>query len=160
MPGDVIGLDSLSPHSTPAQVTFLTDALISELPFEKAWRIEMAAGGEGSGISDLISRELLRSQWRNRYARSPCAKRKVAHFLLEMAKRFGEINSPSHRFRLFMPREDVANFLCMTKCTLSRTLHLLCGRGLIDIEGRWIEIVDADGLRRAGSENTEETEST
>jgi CRP/FNR family transcriptional regulator len=157
MPGDVIGLDGLAPVSTPAQVSFLTDAVMSELPLEKARRIEIAASDEGSALSDLISRELLRSRWRNRYARCTCARRKVTHFLLEMAKRFDEINSPSHRFRLFMPREDVANFLCMTKWTLSRTLHILCSRGLIGIDGRWIEIIDADGLTCVGAADTDET---
>ena len=148
MPGDLIGLGNLAPDPISSEVVFLTEAVVAELPLEDAMRLEIEVGGLGEGVGNLISRELLRTQWRNRFVRHGCVKKRVAHFLLEMSQRFADIDFPSHKYRLFMPREDIAVFLCMTKSTLSRTLHMLCAHRLIDIDGRWIEIIDLPALRR------------
>ena len=146
MPGDVLGLSALAPLSMSCQIVFLTDALIAELPLDEAMRLEVLVGGLGHGLCDLISRELLRTQWRNRYVRCACVTTRVAQFLLEIGRRYAEIDFPSHKYRLFMPREDIAAFLGMTRCTLSRTLQMLGKRRMIDIDGRWIEIIDPVGL--------------
>lgn len=146
MPGDVLGLSTLASNPICTDIIFLTDVVIAELSLHEARELETAVGGLGNGVGDLISRELLRTQWRNRFVRCACVKSRVAHFLLEMSRRFAEIDCPSHKFRLFMPREDIAIFLGMTKSTLSRTLHLLCTNKLIDIDGRWIGILDPAAL--------------
>lgn len=146
MPGDVLGLSTLALDPMCTDIIFLTDVVIAELSLEEARQLEIAIGELGAGVSDLISRELLRTQWRNRLVRFACVKSRVARFLLEMSRRFAEIDLPSHKFRLFMPREDIAIFLGMTKSTLSRTLHLLCTNRLIDIDGRWIEILEPSAL--------------
>lgn len=153
MPGDILDLINLAPYTTSSgsvssQTVFLTDALVAECPLEEAMRLEMMLGGLGEGIGDLISRELRRLQWRNCSVRYASANTRVAHFLLEMGRRFSEINFSSQQFRLFMPRDDIAVFLGMTKCTLSRALHALSKRGLIDIDGRWIVIRDRAALSR------------
>lgn len=147
MPGDVLGLETLASDTIPSEIIFLSEATVAELTLEEVMRREDTVGGIGDGVCDLISRELLRTQWRNRFVRNACVKTRVAQFLLELGKRFDEIDLPSHKFRLFMPREDIAVFLGMTKCTLSRTLQILCKCRLIDIDGsRWIEILDPVGL--------------
>lgn len=149
MPGDILGLAALAPDTIPSEIIFLTEATVAELTLEDARRLEGAVGGLGDGVGDLISRELLRTQWRNRFVRNAAVKTRVAQFLLELGRRFDEIDLPSHKFRLFMPREDIAIFLGMTQCTLSRTLHMLCKCQLIDIDGsRWIEILDPVGLNQ------------
>jgi CRP/FNR family transcriptional regulator len=149
LPGDVLGLSALSACALPSEVIFLTDALVAELTLEDALRLDIAVGGLSEGVGDLISRELLQTQWRNRFVRHAPVTTRVSQFLLELGRRFEEIDLSAHKFRLFMPREDLAIFLGMTKCTLSRTLHSLCRRKLIDIDGsRWIEILDPDGLAR------------
>jgi len=149
MPGDILGLGGLASSTIPSEIIFLTDAMVGELTLEDAIGLEGSVGGLGEGVGDLISRELLRTQWRNRFVRTASVKTRVAQFLLELGKRFDDIDLPSHKFRLFMPREDMALFLGMTQCTLSRTLHMLCKDGLIDIDGsRWIEIVDPSQLSR------------
>lgn len=147
MPGDILGLGALATHTIPSEIVFLTEAIAGELTLEDAIELERGVGGLGDGVGDLISRELLRTQWRNRFVRNASVKTRVAQFLLELGRRFDEIDLPSHKYRLFMPREDIAIFLGMTQCTLSRTLHVLCKSGLIDIDGsRWIEILDPVGL--------------
>lgn len=149
MPGDILGLEGLASYTIPSEIVFLTDAMVGELALEDAIGLEGSVGGLGEGVGDLISRELLRTQWRNRFVRTASVKTRVAQFLLELGKRFDDIDLPSHKFRLFMPREDMALFLGMTQCTLSRTLHMLCKGGLIDIDGsRWIEILDSGELSR------------
>jgi CRP/FNR family transcriptional regulator len=143
MPGDILGLGALGTHTIPSDIIFFTEAVTGELTLEDAIGLEGSVGGLGNGVGDLISRELLRTQWRNRFVRNASVRTRVAQFLLELGRRFDEIDLPSHKFRLFMPREDMAIFLGMTQCTLSRTLHVLCKSRLIAIDGsRWIEILD------------------
>ncbi|PJR13145.1 helix-turn-helix domain-containing protein [Sinorhizobium meliloti] len=64
---------------------------------------------------------------------------RVAAFLLEMSDRSGH----SHRFDLFMPRTDVADYLGLTIETVSRSLTKLKNKGIIKLHGaRGIEIVE------------------
>ncbi|MCA1409208.1 helix-turn-helix domain-containing protein [Ensifer sp. IC3342] len=63
---------------------------------------------------------------------------RVAGFLLEMSDRSGH----SHRFELFMPRVDIADYLGLTIETVSRSLTKLKKKGIIKLHGaRGIEIV-------------------
>jgi CRP/FNR family transcriptional regulator len=47
-----------------------------------------------------------------------------------------------------MTREDMGSYLGMTLETVSRTLSRLQKRGLIDTQGKFIRIVDIEGLRQ------------
>ncbi|MFQ6161016.1 helix-turn-helix domain-containing protein [Sinorhizobium meliloti] len=70
---------------------------------------------------------------------------RVAAFLLEMSDRSGH----SHRFELFMPRTDVADYLGLTIETVSRSLTKLKNKGVIKLHGaRGIEIVQYRALQR------------
>lgn len=148
MPGDVLGLGGMAARTIASEIVFLSDAVVAELPLEEARGLQMGGADLGGLMCDLISRELLRTQWRNRLVRYAGVNSRAADFLLEIGQRFAENNLPSHKFRLFMSREDMAVFLGMTKCTLSRALHWLSKRDLICIDGRWIEIVDPLALSR------------
>ena len=53
--------------------------------------------------------------------------------------------SPSE-FNLRMTREDIGSYLGMTLETVSRTLSKFQKRGLIEMQGRHVQIVDFDGL--------------
>ncbi|MDK1491427.1 helix-turn-helix domain-containing protein [Sinorhizobium sp. 7-81] len=69
---------------------------------------------------------------------------RVAAFLVEMSDRSGH----SHRFELFMPRVDVADYLGLTIETVSRSLTKLKNKGVIRLHGaRGIEIVDYRALQ-------------
>lgn len=142
MPGDVLDLGGLACGPIRSETVFLTEAVIAELPLVEARSLEIYGDGFGGLMCDFISRELLRTQWRNRLVRYAGVNTRAAHFLLEFGQRFAAIDMPSHKYRLFMSRGDIATFLGMTQCTLSRALHILSKRELIFIEGRWIEIID------------------
>ncbi|THK34259.1 cyclic nucleotide-binding domain-containing protein [Ensifer sp. MPMI2T] len=68
---------------------------------------------------------------------------RVAAFLAEMSERTGGL----HRFELFMPRVDVADYLGLTIETVSRSLTKLKNKGIIRLHGpRGIEIVQCRAL--------------
>ncbi|WP_157043370.1 helix-turn-helix domain-containing protein, partial [Burkholderia mallei] len=53
-----------------------------------------------------------------------------------------------NEFNLRMTREDIGSYLGMTLETVSRTLSKFHKRGLIEMQGRMVRIVDFDGLHR------------
>ncbi len=46
-----------------------------------------------------------------------------------------------------MTREDIGSYLGMTLETVSRTLSKFQKRGLIEMQGRHVQIIDFDGLQ-------------
>ncbi len=76
------------------------------------------------------------------------ADERVAAFLLDVSERNVRRGYSSAEFNLRMTREDMGSYLGMTLETVSRTLSKFQKRGLIDTRGKFIHIVDLDGLRQ------------
>ncbi len=76
------------------------------------------------------------------------ADERLAAFLLDLARRYASRGFSPRSFRLVMPRADVANHLRLAAETVSRALRRFRDRGLIRVDGREIELVDAQQLER------------
>ncbi len=79
------------------------------------------------------------------------ADERLAAFLVDVSLRFEEHNFPAKQFRLSMARDDIANYLGLAKCTVSRILTLFHDQGLIITSGRNFEIVDIDQLKNVST---------
>ncbi|ASY60455.1 transcriptional regulator FixK (plasmid) [Sinorhizobium sp. CCBAU 05631] len=97
------------------------------------------------GLLPAVLENFLSSQEHQLVIGRQSAVERVAAFLLEMSQRSG----PSHRFELFMPRVDIADYLGLTIETVSRSLTKLKNKGIIKLHGaRGIEIVEYGMLER------------
>ncbi len=75
----------------------------------------------------------------------------LAAFLTGVSIRFQEHGFPSKEFRLSMARDDVASYLGLAKCTVSRVLARFHQQGLIVSSGKHFEISDIEKLKKLAS---------
>ena len=79
------------------------------------------------------------------------ADERMAVFLILMSRRYSSDDMPARRFRLTMPRTDIANFLRLAAETVSRILKRFQTDGLVRVERRDVEILDPARLMEIAS---------
>lgn len=77
------------------------------------------------------------------------ARSSVTAFLVDTIERRRIRGLAYRRFRLSLRRREIASLLGVTTETVSRALHDLKANNLIEISGKWLQLVDFDGLREA-----------
>ncbi|RZU48245.1 CRP-like cAMP-binding protein [Fluviicoccus keumensis] len=75
---------------------------------------------------------------------------RVARRLVYMAEGYGEWQDRSRRV-LPLPQDQLASMLSLSRQTINQVLRQLEGQGLVRLSYRELEILDLDGLRRAGN---------
>ena len=73
---------------------------------------------------------------------------RLARFLVWLSGRMAERGQSPHRLRLRMSRRDIASLLGVAHETVSRSFTALAELGLLRVDNREVEILDAAGLRR------------
>lgn len=76
------------------------------------------------------------------------AEARMAAFLVDLSERFAQQGFSGTLLRMSMSRIDIGNYLRLASETVSRLLTRMRDQGLIRIEGRQLEIIDGDGLRK------------
>ncbi len=79
------------------------------------------------------------------------ADERLAAFLTGISIRFQEHGFPAKEFRLSMARDDIASYLGLAKCTVSRILARFHQQGMIVSSGKYIEIKDIEKLKKSAS---------
>lgn len=74
---------------------------------------------------------------------------RVARRIVFIAEGYGEWQDRSRRI-LPLPQDQLASMLSLSRQTINQVLRQLEGQGLIKLHYRELEILDIDGLRRAG----------
>lgn len=150
-PGAVVGFPAEGRHHcdcealTPATVSAHRRAALEESGTDPALhrRLQEAALREIAALQDhlmLLARKGARG--------------KLASFLLHLLERQGRIEGGALVLDLAMPRADIADYLCMTVETVSRTLTHMRRAGLIRLDGcQRVVLLDRGGLAAlAGAE--------
>jgi len=74
---------------------------------------------------------------------------RVARRLVQIAEGYGEFTDRSRRL-LTLPQEQLASMLSLSRQTINQVLKQFEAQGLIRLHYRELEILDWEGLRRAG----------
>jgi CRP/FNR family transcriptional regulator, anaerobic regulatory protein len=96
----------------------------------------------------LMGEQIVRGATQMMVLGSLSADERVAAFLLDVSGRNAQRGYSSAEFNLRMTRDDMGSYLGITLETVSRTLSRFQKRGLIDIHGKLIRIVDIGALRQ------------
>ena len=99
-----------------------------------------------------ISRDLSRERSMMLLLGSRTAGERLAIFLLDVADRYAARGYSSREFVLRVTREEIASYLGLKLETVSRLFSSLQEHGYIQVQGRAVKLLDADGLRRAARE--------
>lgn len=152
-PDEVLGLDGLHSGHFRASAIALEDSLVIAIPLG-------SLPGPGSTLAGLERR--IQATWAAQFDRlvdaswlmaAVGAERRTARFLVLVSRRMARRGMSSTRFVLRMRRRDIASYLGLSHESISRSFTMLARAGLLQVEGRQVEILDLDCLQRLAQVN-------
>lgn len=147
LPGEVIGLNAIYPEHFPCDAVALETAHFCRFSFPAMSALAARMPVVQQHLFRLISKELGSASL---LAGDHSADERMAAFLCDLADRYAARGFSGRQFTLSMSRGDIANYLRLAAETVSRVFTRFRSQGLIAIDGRQLELLDAAGLRKIG----------
>lgn len=145
--GEALGLDGISDDKHACSAIALEDSTVCIIPYVALKNLCREVGSMQERLHKLMGEQIVREGGQMMVLGSLSAEERVATFLLDVSERNAKRGYSSAEFNLRMTREDMGSYLGTTLETVSRTLSKFQKRGLIDTQGKFIRIVDIEGLR-------------
>jgi CRP/FNR family transcriptional regulator len=146
--GEPLGFDGISEDRHACSAIALEDSSVCIVPYASLKHLCREIAQMQDRLHRLMGEQIVREAAQMMVLGSLSADERVAAFLLDVSERNAQRGYSSNEFNLRMTREDMGSYLGMTLETVSRTLSRFQKRGLIDTQGKFIRIIDFDGLRR------------
>jgi CRP/FNR family transcriptional regulator len=147
LPGEVVGLNAIYPEHFPCDAVALDTAYFCRFSFPAMSALASRIPAVQQHLFRLLSKELGTASL---LAGDHSADERVAAFLMDLAARYAARGFSGTRFRLSMSRGDIANYLRLAAETVSRVLSRFRSQGLIQIEGRELQLLDSQKLAAIG----------
>jgi CRP/FNR family transcriptional regulator len=146
MMGDVTGLAAIpgACHSTDALA--LEDTEVCEIPFKALQKLTLRVPGLQHRLYCLMNQEIQADRDALVLLGTMRAEERVATFLLDLGRRYQMLGFSGSRFHLRMSRADIGSYLGLRLETVSRLLSRFQVEGLLRVEGKSVQIIDAEGL--------------
>jgi CRP/FNR family transcriptional regulator len=148
MAGDLMGMDGIGADHHSASVVALEDSEVCVILFST---LEQASGELRSlqrQFHKVMSRELVRDQGVMMLLGAMRAEERMATFLLNLSQRFRARGYSQTEFHLRMTREEIGSYLGLKLETVSRIFSRFQEEGLIAVQQKHVQILDAEGLKR------------
>jgi CRP/FNR family transcriptional regulator, anaerobic regulatory protein len=145
--GEALGLDGMSDDRHACSATALEDSTVCIIPYPALKTLCREVGSMQERLHKLMGEQIVREAAQMMVLGSLSADERVAAFLLDVSERNARRGYSSAEFNLRMTREDMGSYLGTTLETVSRTLSRFQKRGLIDAQGKFIRILDLEGLK-------------
>lgn len=144
LPGEVVGLEAVDPGVYPCDGVALENTRLCKLPFDAVSRVAQREPEVQQHLFRMFSRAIAQHEGHNWDIGSD---QRVAAFLLDLSARYALRGLSPERFRLGMPRSDIANFLHLAAETVSRVLARFREQGMVEITGREVHLQQPAALR-------------
>ncbi len=147
LPGEIIGLDSVSMDNYSCSAVALERTSVCEIPLDRFEDLSTRIPSLQHHFFGLLSSEIQQSRQLSMLLSKNTAEERIASLLLSLSNRFKRRRLSETHFKLPMPRSDIGNYLGLAVETVSRVLTRFQNQGLIKVQGRDIEILDLAGLQ-------------
>jgi CRP-like cAMP-binding protein len=151
LPGEIVGVDGLAYAVMPHSVATLAPGVVADLPLASFEALQCEFPRLASALFLMTLREeAILHQWEVRLGRRDAYAR-VAHLLTELHRRLllrGLIDGGAFPFPA--TQEDIADCVGLTTPYVNRILQKMRMEGLIQMGERSLELVDSEGLAKAG----------
>lgn len=155
LPGELVGLDSLSSDNYACSAKALERTSVCELPAEHLEELSHKLPGLQHHFFHLMSQEIQSSHQLALMLSKRTAEERIASLLLSLSSRFHRRRlSPTH-FQLPMARNDIANFLGLAVETVSRVFTRFQQQGLLNARGREVELLDVESLKHMAQDSSD-----
>lgn len=147
MPGELVGLDSMSNETYACNAKALERTSVCEFPVERLEELTSRLPGLQHHFFQLMSQEIQGSHQLSILLSKNTAEERIASLLLSLSSRFQRRRMSGIRFSLPMARNDIANFLGLAVETVSRVFTRFQNQGVISAKGREVELLDLEALQ-------------
>ncbi|WP_298722637.1 FNR family transcription factor [uncultured Oceanisphaera sp.] len=144
--GDLIGFDAINTGSHPSFAQALETSMVCEIPYEVLDDLSGKLPRLRQQIMRLMSNEINGDQQMILLLSKKTAEERLAAFLHGLSSRFSQRGFSAREFRLTMTRGDIGNYLGLTVETVSRLLGRFQKNNLIEVDGKYIRILDLPAL--------------
>lgn len=145
LPGEMIGLDAIHPDKYPCDAIALDTVYVCRFSFAALTTLATRIPEVQQKLFRMLSADIGRA---TQLAGDHSADERLAAFLLDMGRRYAARGFSPRSFRLVMPRADIANHLRLAAETVSRVLRRFCDQRLVRVDGREVELLDAQALQK------------
>lgn len=147
LPGEVIGLDSLSDERHGSHAIALEDSEVCVIHLDEMDELAPRLPVLQTQLRRLMGKEITRSHQLVMTLGSLRSEQRLAAFLLNLSQRFDTLGYSPYEFLLRMSRQEIGNFLGLTLETVSRLFSRFARDGLIRVQQREVQILDMGALR-------------
>lgn len=155
LPGEVIGLDSVSMDSYSCSATALERTSVCEIPLDRLENLATEIPTLQHHFFQLMSKEIQDSRHLTMLLSKNTAEERIASLLLSLSTRFTRRRLSGTEFRLPMPRSDIGNYLGLAVETVSRVLTRFQNQGILTIKGRDVTLHDIEALKEMLKHDTQ-----
>lgn len=146
LPGEMLGLDSISPGHHRYDAIALEDSEVCVIPYAQLEQMAASTPVLQRQLFRVLSSDISRDQGLMLLLGSMSAEQRLAAFLLSLSRRYQRLGFAANCFVLRMTREEIGNYLGVTLETVSRLMSRFQRVGLITVRQRDVELNDVDGL--------------
>ncbi len=146
--GDILGLDGMHAGQHGCTATALEDSEACVIPFDLLEEVSRRVPGLQHNLHRVVGREIQGDHRHLLLLGSMRAEERLAAFLLNLSERYRCRGYSSTEFVLRMTREEIGSFLGLKLETVSRLFSRFAQEGLVRVQGRAVQIVDLQMLRR------------
>ncbi|AWQ18719.1 transcriptional regulator [Pantoea ananatis] len=138
--GDLVGFDAIMNASHPSFAQALETAMVCEIPFDTLDDLSGKMPALRQQMMRLMSGEIKGDQDMILLLSKKNAEERLAAFIWNLSRRYGQRGFSQREFRLTMTRGDIGNYLGLTVETISRLLGRFQKSGMLAVKGKYITI--------------------
>ena len=146
LPGDIVGLDSISTKVYNYSIKALNNVSICELRYDELMDLVDTNKTTRDMIFKLLSNDIYNFQKLVLCYSQKKADERLAYFIYSLYKRYEKRGHTSLNIKLSMSRTDIANYLGLTIETVSRILTKFQELDILSVKGKYIFIKNLNAL--------------
>jgi CRP/FNR family transcriptional regulator len=147
MMGEVIGLEAIGGGRHASDAIALENTEICEIPFAALEQMSHDMPVLQHKLYQMVGQEFQHEREVRVLLGTMRAEERLAAFLLSLGRRYQERGYSPFRFLLRMSRADIGSYLGLRLETVSRLFSRFQTEGLLRIDNKSVEIVDATALK-------------
>ena len=147
LPGEILGLDGIGEGQYQSDAIALEESEVCIIRYEAFEDLALQIPLLQQQFHRIMSREIARDYGVMLLLGSMRAEERLAAFLLNLSQRFAARGYSSKSFLLRMTRNEIGSYLGLKLETISRALSHFQTEGIIAVQNKSVEILDAGRLR-------------
>lgn len=146
LPGELFGMDAISPGTHYCSAVALERSAVCEIPFDRLEELGNRVPSLMRQMVRIMSKEILRDKRAVQITKSG-AESRLATFLLSVAERYHERGFSRNEYHLSMSRIDIGNYLGLADETVSRLFTRFKEERLLMVDRRHVKLIDIPRLQ-------------